>query len=204
MTSQDFLLYVLKLSLLSGIFVGYYWLALRNKRFHYFNRFYLLASIVLSLLVPILRFDWITNEKPVFMGSGESIDLRMSSTNQVTSQIGIGEISFIFILVISCILIATIGYNIYKIYRIKQQSQITKLEGFDLMYTDEDAAPFSFLDNLFWKKSISIEDEGGKQIFKHELTHIKQKHTWDRLFAQLSCSIFWMNPFIFFCFLFPT
>ena len=195
MTSQVFLLYVLKLSLLSGIFAGYYWLALRNKRFHYFNRFYLLASIVLSLLVPILRYDWFTNEKPIFMGSGESINLIISSTNQVSSSIGIGEISLIFIQLISFILISTICYNIYKIYRIKEQSQITKLEGFDLMYTDEDAAPFSFLDNMFWKRSISIDDEGGKQIFKHELTHIQQKHTWDRLFAQLCCSIFWMNPF---------
>ncbi len=195
MTSQDFLLYVLKLSILSGVFVGYYWLALRNKRFHYFNRFYLLASLILSLLVPILRFDWITNEQPVFMGSGESIDLIIGSTTRVTSSIGISEISLILILLICFLFISTIVYNIYRIYRIKQQSQISKLEGFDLIYTDEDAAPFSFLDNLFWKRSISIDDEGGKQIFKHELTHIQQKHTWDRLFTQLCCSLFWMNPF---------
>lgn len=195
MTSQDFLLYMLKISLLSGLFLGYYWIALRNKRFHYYNRFYLLVSIALSLIIPILKFDWTTNEKPVIMGSGASIESIISSTNQATNSINISQIILLFIQLVSCLFISIICYNIFKIYRIKKQSQITKLEGFDLMYTDEDSAPFSFLNNLFWKRSISIDDEGGKQIFKHELTHIQQKHTWDRLFAQISCSIFWINPF---------
>lgn len=196
MTSQDFLLYMLKTSLLSGLFLGYYWVALRNNRFHYYNRFYLLASIVFSLLIPLLQFDWITNEQPVFMGSGASIDLiATSSSKTLTSSININAISLIFIQIVSLLLILTICYKIFKIYQIKKHSQITKLEGFDLMHTDEDSAPFSFLDNLFWKRSISIDDEGGKQIFKHELTHIQQKHTWDRLFTQLFCSIFWINPF---------
>lgn len=196
MTNQDFLLYILKISLLSGLFLGYYWIALRNKRFHYYNRFYLLASIVFSLLIPLLRFDWITTEQPVFMGSGASIDLIASaSSKSPISSINISAISLIFIQVVSLLLILTICYKILKIYQIKKHSQITKLEGFDLMHTDEDSAPFSFLDNLFWKKSISMEDEGGRQIFKHELTHIQQKHTWDRLFTQLFCSIFWINPF---------
>lgn len=196
MTSQDFLLYILKISLLSGLFLGYYWIALRNKRFHYYNRFYLLASIVFSLLIPLLRFDWITTEQPVFMGSGVSIDLiATASSKSSTSSINISAISLFFIQAVSLLLILIICYKIFKIYQIKKHSQITKLEGFDLMHTDEDSAPFSFLDNLFWKRSISIDDEDGKQIFKHELTHIQQKHTWDRLFTQLFCSIFWINPF---------
>lgn len=195
MTSQDFLLYILKLSLLSGIFVGYYWLALRNKRFHHFNRFYLLASLLLSLLVPLIRFDWVSTESPVFIGSGESIDIILSPAAQVNNGLGFEEICLLILSLVSILLIATIGFHIYKIYRIKKQSEISKLDGFDLMYTDEESAPFSFLDNLFWKRSISIEDEGGKQIFTHELTHIQQKHTWDRLFSQLCCSLFWINPF---------
>ncbi|MEI6586507.1 MAG: M56 family metallopeptidase [Sediminibacterium sp.] len=189
------LLYTLKLSMLSGIFVGYYWLALRNKRFHYFNRFYLLASLVLSLIIPIIRFDWFANEKPVFIGSGETLDLMLGSTKQISNSISIGDICLQLFMVISIVLIALSGYHIFKIYRLKKQSPITKMEGFDLIQTNEESAPFSFLNNLFWKNTISFEEEGGKQIFTHELTHIQQKHTWDRLFTQLCCSIFWINPF---------
>lgn len=195
MTSQDLLLYVLKATILSGVFVGYYWIALRNKRFHYFNRFYLLASLVLSLLIPIIRFDWITNEKPVFIGSGETMDFIAESITQVSNNITIGDLFLLITFITTAFMMAMSAYHIYKIYRLKNQSSITKMIGFDMMFTDEPSAPFSFLDNLFWKRSISIDDEGGKQIFNHELTHIQQKHTWDRLFTQFCCTLFWMNPF---------
>ena len=49
--------YLLKVIICSGILCGYYYLALRNKIFHRWNRFYLLASVVLSLAVPIMKID---------------------------------------------------------------------------------------------------------------------------------------------------
>jgi TonB-dependent SusC/RagA subfamily outer membrane receptor len=69
------------------------------------------------------------------------------------------------------------------------------MDGFDFINTNEDNAPFSFLNNLFWKQSISLQEEVGQQIFKHEITHIQQKHTWDRIYCQIITSIFWINPF---------
>jgi TonB-dependent SusC/RagA subfamily outer membrane receptor len=71
----------------------------------------------------------------------------------------------------------------------------TLMGEFTFIETDLDEAPFSFFSNLFWKKSISIEDECGRKILQHELSHIREKHSWDRLFSQLICSVFWMNPF---------
>ena len=68
------------------------------------------------------------------------------------------------------------------------------MDGFDFINTKEENAPFSFLNNLFWKDTISLQDEGGQQIFKHEITHIQQKHTWDRIYCQIVASICWMNP----------
>jgi TonB-dependent SusC/RagA subfamily outer membrane receptor len=69
------------------------------------------------------------------------------------------------------------------------------MEGFDFIETDLEEAPFSFFQNLFWKKSLSMDDETGRKIFQHELAHIQQWHSLDRLISQLICSIFWMNPF---------
>jgi TonB-dependent SusC/RagA subfamily outer membrane receptor len=40
-----------------------------------------------------------------------------------------------------------------------------------------------------------MEDENGRKMLQHELTHIREKHSWDRLFSQFICSVFWMNPF---------
>src|SRR5678815_449123 len=39
----------------SGVLFLYYYLALRNKLFHQWNRFYLLAAIIISLIAPIVQ-----------------------------------------------------------------------------------------------------------------------------------------------------
>jgi hypothetical protein len=69
------------------------------------------------------------------------------------------------------------------------------MDEYHFIQTDVDNAPFSFLNNLFWKQSIDLNTAYGQRIFTHELTHIKQKHTWDRIFCQLVSSIVWFNPF---------
>src|SRR5687768_15944143 len=49
------LLYLGKVMLCSGILLGYYWLFLRNRRFHHYNRFYLQATLLLSVLLPFIK-----------------------------------------------------------------------------------------------------------------------------------------------------
>lgn len=63
-----------------------------------------------------------------------------------------------------------------------------------MIITDLDFAPFTFFKNLFWHKSIGIQTENGQKILHHELTHIKEKHTIDRIYLQLLKSVFWFNP----------
>src|SRR3982750_1976362 len=51
--------YLLKVTICSGILFLYYHVALRNKLFHQWNRFYLLAAGVLSLAAPVVRIGTI-------------------------------------------------------------------------------------------------------------------------------------------------
>ena len=49
--------YLLKVMICSGILYGYYLLALRNKAFHRWNRFYLLATMALSISIPLIKIN---------------------------------------------------------------------------------------------------------------------------------------------------
>lgn len=78
-----FAYYLLKAIICSAIFFGYYWFLLRNKVFHAYNRFYLLAVIVLSIGPPHIKFNIFHSDanKPtvmkmlqVFAASDEYID----------------------------------------------------------------------------------------------------------------------------------
>jgi len=196
MTSQTIILYILKTTLVAGIFLGYYWMALRDKKFHYYNRFYLLCASAMSLLLPLLNFNWFTVEEPVLYGTNQIIQFVLTTKNP-RPGIHLNWTDYVLLTAstITIILFGLLLMNIIKIQLLKKKYEVTKMEGFDFINTNDENAPFSFLNNLFWKQSISLQDAGGQQIFKHELTHIKQKHTWDRIYCQIVASIFWMNPF---------
>jgi hypothetical protein len=55
MNKTEILMYLLKSMILSGIFFGYYTLFLKNTIYHAYNRFYLLASMALSLAIPFFN-----------------------------------------------------------------------------------------------------------------------------------------------------
>lgn len=196
MTSQIILLYLLKIILVSSIFVTYYWFALRNKKFHYYNRFYLLSASVMSLIVPLFNFDWFSIEQPIIYGSSEVLQFVLPKAT-FSSTNNFGWMDFVFFMdsfLITLLLVIILCIQIFKIQILKKKSVVIPMDGFDFINTKEENAPFSFFNNLFWKESISLQDEGGQQIFKHEITHIQQKHTWDRIYCQIVSSIFWMNP----------
>ncbi len=196
MTSQIVITYVLKTIIISGIFFGYYWIALRNKKFHYYNRFYLLTASIMSLAIPLLKLNWFTVEEPVLYSSNEIVKFILPVSNEnKTIQFNWVDYALFIACILAIALLSILILNVIKIQLLKRKCEVTRMDGFDFINTNEDNAPFSFLNNLFWKQSISLQEEVGQQIFKHEITHIQQKHTWDRIYCQIVTSIFWMNPF---------
>ncbi len=196
MSSQVVIYYILKTTLISGIFFTYYWIVLRDKKFHTYNRFYLLSASILSFVIPMLKLDWFTVEEPFRFNSNEIIQIVLSMSNaNKTFQLGWIDYTLVLAGMVTITLLSLLFLSIVKILLLKKKWDVTQMNGFNFINTNEENAPFSFLNNLFWKQSISLHDEGGQQIFKHEITHIQQKHTWDRIYCQIVTSIFWMNPF---------
>jgi len=191
-------IYILKSILVSGILLGYYWLALRNTRFHHYNRFYLLATILLALVLPAIDLNWFTLQEPEDV-SAKQLLLFIDQPGSIAlteAAFTWEKLLFISILLVSLSLVSFFAYGIYKIYRIKSASKITPMDRFDFVETKIEDAPFSFFRNLFWREDISMEDETGRQILRHELTHIEQLHTYDKLLIAMLSALFWMNPFL--------
>jgi hypothetical protein len=194
MNKTELFSYVLKSMILSGIFFGYYLLFLKNTIYHVYNRFYLLASMALSLAIPFFKLSMFSITEEQAAGAKQVlIYLTQLPASPVQEENIAWEI--IVIATISSLLVCYLVYSVLRIFRLKAMNSHTQMGEFTFIETDLDEAPFSFFSNLFWKKSISMEDESGRKILQHELAHIREKHSWDRLFSQIICSVFWMNPF---------
>src|SRR4051812_25257886 len=110
MTSQTLLLYVVKSIFISGLFLGFYWIALRNKNFNSYNRFYLLFSMAGSFIIPLFNFCWFTIDKQAMPVSPETfLYISQQITPSHTSTISWQDVVFYSIIGISLFLLIVLA-----------------------------------------------------------------------------------------------
>ncbi len=187
-------IYILKMILVSGVLLGYYWISLRNTRFHHYNRFYLVGVVLLSLLLPLLDLNWFVVSAPQTPQVQQVIAFINQPSQVVEASISWDRVLFIALLSVSVLLLLVFLHGIYNVFKLKSKSKITVTEQFDFVETSLNEAPFSFFRNLFWRNDLSLTDETGQRILKHELTHIQQLHSIDKVFVSVAAYVFWMNP----------
>lgn len=194
---QLFFLYLAKVILTSGVMFCYYRLFLKDRTFHHYNRFYLLAVLVISLLLPLLKVDYFTVE----VNSG--IYMLLNKLNNINESKNLSHDHFYYQFtalgfgVAALFFLSRLFYGILKIELLKRRYTREKIGDINFYQTALHEAPFSFFRNLFWKSSIPLHSDLGKQILKHEMVHIEQKHSWDKIFIEILTSIFWFNPFFY-------
>ena len=195
---QTLLLYALKTLIYSAVFFGYYCLALRNKRFHYYNRFYLLLTVLLSLLLPFVHLQlWqlnSSNTQVIKLLNVTTVDGNEVTNTANSFSFDWKESAIILYVIFALGLLLALIFSIVSIFRVKTKYKVEKIKSINFINTDLEQSPFSFFNNLFWKNTLSLTDEAGKQIFTHELTHIEQKHSWDKLLMRIVTAVFWFNP----------
>lgn len=111
-----------------------------------------------------------------------------------TKSQDLNELLFVFYASIALILLLKLSFSILKIIRKVNRSSKESLGNVVLIKNEEDASPFSFMNYIFWNKHIDVNTTSGKLILEHELTHVKEKHSYDIIFSSVITAIGWTNP----------
>ncbi|MEP6928100.1 MAG: N-acetylmuramoyl-L-alanine amidase [Ginsengibacter sp.] len=194
--------YLFKVIICSGILYGYYYVGLRNKIFHRWNRFYLLASIVLALMMPLMKINifqkseadkgtvvrilqTINNSDEIIIEYSKNRGIQFNAENIIVTGYVLVTIVFIYFFFI--------GLN--KISGLRKKYPRTTFGGINFISTNAKGTPFSFFNSIFWNDAIDLYSRQGQQIFHHEIAHIKEKHSYDKIFMNVVLLFFWINPF---------
>ncbi|WP_415327561.1 M56 family metallopeptidase [Chryseobacterium sp. MMS23-Vi53] len=188
--------YLIKIVICTAVLLGYYYLFLKDKTFHHYNRFYLLSALPLSLLIPLIKVENFTIEVSrniyFFIERMQTFSFYKNADNHENIYLSIVFLALGFI---SLFFLLKFLLGIFKIEKLKKQFQKEQIQNINFYRTDLTNAPFSYFKNLFWKNSIELNSEVGRQILKHEMVHIEQKHTVDKMIVEIIASSFWFNPF---------
>jgi len=195
------LYYCFQVILCSTIMMGYYWLVLRDKKFHQYNRFYLMAIAVLSWIVPLIKIQWqhdVEADSTMYYllssvaSNNTDIDLSLQSKWYNLNWQALLTVTYISV---SLILLTGMVSALVRIYRLLKNNSCKSLGEVFVVLTNANGTPFSFFNYIFWNDAIDLKSESGKQILQHELTHVKQKHSIDKILIQLVLIVGWFNPF---------
>jgi len=203
------LLYFSKVILLSGLLYGYYRGMLRNKQFHGYNRVYLLTTVFLSLLMPLLPVPeglfW--GAGPVHGGGGilHTIipgnweePLILSGRGRATgTSISWGWLAGGLYLLIAALFLFIFLRSLLYIRRLSALYPMHDREGIRCYMTDASGTPFSFFKSIFWNSRLDMGTAIGQRIFRHEVYHIRERHTLDVLFLHSVKIVCWCNPFFY-------
>lgn len=195
------LFYCLKVLLCSGLLFGYYLLALRNKQFHGWNRYYLLFAVLLSFIIPFIKIPILFSghhQDPSlilrglqFANWGDEIIIRPNNYWQINWQ-NVGIISY---LMISLFFVFQLLKTIVWINKISRENPSKMLDDVQFYNTAEAGTPFSFFKKIFWHKAIEPNSSKGLQMLQHELTHVYQWHSADKMLLEITTILMWWNPF---------
>ncbi len=199
--------YVLESTFCLFIFLLVYRLLIENLTHFSWMRIYLLSSITLSLILPLLvipvhwnssiippalfnNFDFLPGNRP-----GEY------SGTQFPDD-GVINIRQRLIILFTIVYITGLFYNMYKfpgnlrsIQNCIKQNPKERDGVFWLVYPDKTVPPFSFFNYIFIADSYqSLSSDELQRIKDHEKIHAKQLHSLDVLIIEFISAVFWFNP----------
>jgi N-acetylmuramoyl-L-alanine amidase len=197
--------YLLQVIAASGLLYGFYHFVLRNNKFHHYNRFYLLISLLLAITIPFFNIPIyfsatdtdtsLLQQFSILVSSEISTEEPVIIQSHLNTWFSIENALYAFYFLIAFIAFLRIIFSLNKIRTIARNNPVEKLDNINFVTTEESSAPFSFFNWLFWNRKLELHSEKGEQIFRHELFHIQQKHSWDIIFFEIITVLFWINPF---------
>lgn len=184
---MSWLYYLLEANLYLILFYGFYRLFLHRETFYALNRYYLIFSSILAFILPFFQLGFLKEEIVSNYSGYIQIEEPVSSFNTANALL-------LFYLAISIVLTLKVLWGLRHIAKLMKSVDKSKENGITFIEIKDSKMAFSFFNLLF----IDPEMNQKSTVLKHEMVHIKQKHSLDILLFELVQISSWFNPVIYF------
>ena len=185
---------LLSINLYLILFYGIYLVFLRKETHFKLNRFYLIATVLLSIAIPFISLPEAATE--TIQSTTLSDTAQDLFAVQLIPDSNTAQESPFWSILITVYLLGVVVFllrflmGLMSILTLIKNSPREKLQGYWLIKTAKAQKPFSFFNFLFWDNSSYLTTAEYQQIHEHELAHIKQWHSLDVVFLEIIHSFF--------------
>ncbi|GAA4313073.1 hypothetical protein GCM10023115_30500 [Pontixanthobacter gangjinensis] len=195
--------YTIQVILFQLVFLLVFEIFLKKETYYNYNRFYLLLTPLIALVLPLLKLDFLAETVPqqlrmdlpgIVLGN---FDHPVQNLPEITlhaenNQINWWLLTYFGGFGVSFVLFLRKYTKLSQMFRFRK---VNEEKDFRMIEVPNSNMAFTFLNNIFLGDQLS-EDER-KHILSHELVHVKQKHSLDLIFFEVLKIILWFNPLIY-------
>ena len=190
---------------LLGAWWGCYRLALQPERGFAYNRAFLGLGPLLAAGLPLLPVAW-----PSGWGLAPVALPRLASVLLPAVQAGAGSTGealgtdwswWLQALYLggALLLLTRLAWGMGRLWWSTRGLPRTAGAGYTLVHTHGQLPTSSFGPVVFWDETLPLSPAEARQVLCHELAHVRQGHTYDRLLLELLRAALWFNPFVHLC-----
>lgn len=173
---------------------------LRREKFFHLNRAYLVATLAIGLLIPLIEWpagfsptaaEWLNRTvlAPVVTISSEPRALAAEASPLTPSLI-----AWLVLFAGAAVMALRFLGQLFRLAEVIRRGRLSRQNGYILVESREVSTPFSFFSLLFWNPVLEQDPGAANTIRSHELAHIRQGHSLDIVFLELTGIFFWWNP----------
>ena len=193
---ESFALYLFKSAVWLSGFLTVYLLLLRNERFFTLNRFFLLAGILASFLMPLLTIRYQVALPALELAMTAAVSEQHIEAVATESSV---SPQFLLILLYLAGVLTMVSVMIWQSRLILQTVfRSGGKPGFAdrIIRNHNYTTSFSFFSWIFVNPSATEIE--AREIVNHEMVHIRQRHWIDLVLAWMLCVFQWFNPLAWF------
>jgi TonB family protein len=195
--------YFLEVTICWAGFYGLYHLLLSRTTFFRANRYYLLGALTLGLLTPSLTL-------PIPRSDGAAVPVVVAYLEPVSVSVQQLEVSvtgaggaagfdhtvwLVYMYLLGVVFLgARALLGLWQLARLYWRGKKERRGAYTLVRTASAHLPFSFFRWLFLSEDLPLDEEERRIVQRHELAHIQGGHSFDVLFLELLCVLFWFSP----------
>ena len=184
---MNWLHYLAEANIYLGVFYMAYCLFLTKETYYTINRVYLLLACIIAFLLPLIQLNFLKPAIYVNTGGGTVIPVIEKSFNWKDGLL----YSYLTGVIIFAV---QFGIKLYRLQKLARLKPAYCNNEYKLIYLEGSTTAFSFFHYLF----MGTETAEPGLVTRHELVHIRQKHSADVIVLELLKIINWFNPAVYF------
>ncbi|MFD0749526.1 M56 family metallopeptidase [Mucilaginibacter calamicampi] len=198
------IVYLLQVSACVGIFYLFYYLLLSRYTFFTINRWYLVITLAICFIIPLLTITVHQQEsypqviQQVVYINKMQVPQDVVITNDARQNVEINWaalVSLIYTVSVGALLLRLLLVVVKFLTRVSNKKKM-KIAGVHIVKGDKHLSNGSFFNYIFLNDNELSSDEL-EQIIAHEMLHVKLYHSADRILVKIAQVFLWFNPFVY-------